>query len=383
MDESEGPPWPGGTVMIEVQNLTKRFGTLTVLTGVNARIAKGEVVSIIGPSGCGKSTFLRCLNRLEEPDGGAILFDGADILAAGTNVADVRQRMNMVFQSFNLFAHLSVIDNLTLAPIQLKGVNKAEARENAMELLRLVGLGEKADHFPDELSGGQKQRVAIARCLAMDPEVILFDEPTSALDPTMVREVLAVIRELARKGMTMVIVTHEMEFARNVCSRVIYMDTGGIHEEGPPEQIFDAPQRPRTRAFINRMRSVRHSLRSKDFDFYSINASIETFMQRQSLPARAIHDVLLVVEELLQIHAPVIGRDPMELSVDYSEASGLLEVAIEHEGAEENLLEGAHLPDDIGVTLIRGMSESISHGYHDGRNRVVVRLRQPSSKAES
>ena len=241
--------------MIAVEHLSKRYGDVTVLQDISAQIARGEVISVIGPSGTGKSTFLRCLNLLEEPSGGRISIDGVDALAPGADVPRLRQKMNMVFQSFNLFAHLRVLENLTLAPMRLKGVPRAEAEAKARELLKLVGLGAKADAFPEELSGGQKQRVAIARCLAMEPEVILFDEPTSALDPTMVSEVLSVIRRLAKEGMTMIIVTHEMDFARDVSNRVFYMDEGLIYEEGTPEQIFGNPVKARTRAFIHRVRS--------------------------------------------------------------------------------------------------------------------------------
>ena len=242
--------------MIRVEHLSKKYGTLEVLRDVNAIIEKGEVISIIGPSGTGKSTFLRCLNLLDHPSGGRIEIDGADILAKGADAPALRRKMGMVFQSFNLFAHLSVLENLTLGPVKLLKKSPPDAEAKAMELLRLVGLAEKAHNFPDQLSGGQKQRVAIARCLAMEPEIILFDEPTSALDPTMVSEVLSVIRRLAKQGMTMAIVTHEMDFAREVSTRVFYMDQGIIYEEGPPEVVFEAPVRERTRDFIGKVRSV-------------------------------------------------------------------------------------------------------------------------------
>ncbi|WP_340123585.1 amino acid ABC transporter ATP-binding protein [Methylobacter svalbardensis] len=227
--------------MIKIEHLSKKFGDLVVLKDITTEIKTGEVVTIIGPSGTGKSTLLRCLNLLEVPSGGSIYINGVDILDKNTDVAQIRQKMNMVFQSFNLFSHLSVLENLTLGPIKLQGISEQEAQAKALELLRLVGLAEKAGNYPDELSGGQQQRVAIARCLAMEPEIILFDEPTSALDPTMIREVLSVIRRLAKEGMTMAIVTHEMDFARDVSNRVLYMDEGIIYEEGPPEQIFENP----------------------------------------------------------------------------------------------------------------------------------------------
>ncbi|NLZ70281.1 MAG: amino acid ABC transporter ATP-binding protein [Clostridiaceae bacterium] len=236
--------------MIEVIDLCKDFGDIRVLDGINMRIEDGEQVAIIGPSGSGKSTLLRCLNLLERPTSGQVIVDGIDITAPKTNINLIRRRMGMVFQSFNLFPHLSVKDNITLAPLQLKLATKAEAEERAAELLRRVGLLDKIDEFPQRLSGGQQQRVAIARSLAMRPEVMLFDEPTSALDPEMIREVLDVIRDLADEGMTMAIVTHEMYFARDVASRVIFLDQGQIAEEGSPEQVFKNPRGERTKAFL-------------------------------------------------------------------------------------------------------------------------------------
>lgn len=224
--------------MITVKHLTKTYTDrephFTVLRDINCNIEKGEVISIIGPSGTGKSTFLRCLNLLEHPTSGEIIIDGQNILDKKTDINKIRQKMGMVFQSFNLFDHLSIIDNVTLAPIKILGMDKQSARERALELLQQVGLADKADNFPSSLSGGQKQRVAIARCLSMNPDIILFDEPTSALDPTMVGEVLNVIKQLARKGMTMAIVTHEMKFAQDVSTRVFFMNQGVIYEEGAP-----------------------------------------------------------------------------------------------------------------------------------------------------
>ena len=239
--------------MIEVKNLTKNFGDLQVLRGIDQTIRTGEVVVVIGPSGSGKSTFLRCLNLLEEPDGGDILVDGQAITEEGADVDAFRQKMGMVFQHFNLSPHLTVTENLTLAPLTLKLKNEAQAKAKALELLEQVGLADKADAYPSTLSGGQKQRVAIARSLAMDPEIMLFDEPTSALDPEMVGEVLEVIHGLAESGMTMVVVTHEMRFARDVADRVLFMDEGVIAEEGPPEVIFENPVEARTRMFLEKV----------------------------------------------------------------------------------------------------------------------------------
>jgi len=236
--------------LIKVENLKISFGDLHVLKDVSIDIREGEKIVVIGPSGSGKSTFLRCLNRLENPTGGHILFDGVDLTDDKTDLDSCRQKMGMVFQHFNLFPHLTVLENITLAPVSLKLKTKEEADKQAMELLGRVGLQEKADVYPSTLSGGQKQRIAIVRALAMNPEVILFDEPTSALDPEMVGEVLQVIKDLANEGMTMVVVTHEMGFAREVADRVLFMDGGYIAEEGTPEDIFQNPKCERLQQFL-------------------------------------------------------------------------------------------------------------------------------------
>ena len=240
-------------VKIHVSHLKKNFGKLEVLKDVSTDIYEGEVVVVIGPSGSGKSTFLRCLNRLEEITGGEVFVDGVDITDKKTDMNKVREHVGMVFQLFNLFGNMNVLRNLTLAPVDLKKADKAAAEKKAIELLQRVGLADKAQAYPAQLSGGQKQRVAIARALAMNPDIMLFDEPTSALDPEMVGEVLEVMKELAREGMTMVIVTHEMGFAREVADRVLFMDGGYIVEEGTPEEVFSNPQHSRTKDFLNKV----------------------------------------------------------------------------------------------------------------------------------
>lgn len=242
-----------GEYMIKVEKLEKSFGKLKVLNGIDEHISQGEVVVVIGPSGSGKSTFLRCLNLLEEATGGEIYLDGERINAPKVNINRVRQKMGMVFQHFNLFPHLTILDNITLAPIKLKKMTKEEAQKEGMRLLKKVGLEDKAKAYPAQLSGGQKQRVAIARALAMNPEVMLFDEPTSALDPEMVGEVLNVMKELAESGMTMVIVTHEMGFAREVASRVLFFDQGVVMESGTPQEIFSNPKNERTKEFLSKV----------------------------------------------------------------------------------------------------------------------------------
>ncbi|WP_078379876.1 amino acid ABC transporter ATP-binding protein [Sutcliffiella halmapala] len=239
--------------MIKVDNLHKSFGKLEVLKGISTQIKEGEVVAIIGPSGSGKSTFLRCLNLLEMPTSGQIFVNDQDVTNKKTNIMKVRQNLGMVFQHFHLFPHKSVLENLTYAPVSVKGMNKKEAEEKALNLLEKVGLSEKAKDYPNRLSGGQKQRVAIARALAMDPEVMLFDEPTSALDPEMVKEVLEVMKSLAHTGMTMAIVTHEMGFAREVADRVLFLDNGMLVEDAPPQEFFTAPKSERAKIFLEKM----------------------------------------------------------------------------------------------------------------------------------
>lgn len=241
------------SVLIKVENLQKSFGDIEVLKGINTEIKKGEVVVIIGPSGSGKSTFLRTLNLLEMPTGGSIFFEGVNITDPQININKHRQKMGMVFQQFNLFPHMTILKNMSIAPMKLLGKTKEQAEADALELLRKVGLEDRAKSYPSQLSGGQKQRVAIVRALAMNPDVMLFDEPTSALDPEMVGEVLSVMKELAASGMTMAVVTHEMGFAKEVADRVLFIDEGVIMEEGTPEEVFESPKSPRLKDFLSKV----------------------------------------------------------------------------------------------------------------------------------
>lgn len=360
--------------MIRVEHLCKKFGSLTVLEDINVEIQKGEVISIIGPSGTGKSTFLRCLNLLEIPTGGNIFIDEVDVLDKNTDVPKIRQKMGMVFQSFNLFNHLSVLENLTIGQIKLLGRKKEEAERKAIELLKMVGLAEKAYSYADELSGGQKQRVAIARCLSMDPEIILFDEPTSALDPTMVSEVLAVIRRLAKEGMTLAIVTHEMDFARDVSKRVFYMDEGLIYEEGSSQQIFENPQREKTRAFIHRIRSFNYHIDSPDYDLYAMHAEMEHFCEKHVLTKNMTYNVLLVVEELLEIYKSLTKKLVVDLTLSYSEKHNNLEIIFESEGEEGNMLEKID-QDEIGLAILKNITESIEYKRENGKNKLNVFLK--------
>ena len=287
--------------MIQIKHLQKKFDNLEVLSDVNLNIKCGEVISIIGPSGTGKSTFLRFLNLLEQPTSGSIVIDGEEVLNGKINASRLRQKMGMVFQSFNLFNHLSVLDNVCIGPVKLLGKSRKEAEAKAKELLKMVGMAEKAHAMPSELSGGQKQRAAIARCLSMDPEIILFDEPTSALDPTMVSEVLSVIRALARQGMTMAIVTHEMSFARDVSTRVVYMDEGIIYEEGTPEEIFEHPKRERTRVFVNRIRDFHFAFHSPDYDRFLLKSEWQAYCNKYFLTRESMRKAQLIGNVLFRM----------------------------------------------------------------------------------
>lgn len=371
--------------MIKIEHLSKTYGNFAVLKDVNAEIKKGEVISIIGPSGTGKSTFLRCLNLLERPSGGDIYIDGENIFPKKVKISRIRLKMGMVFQSFNLFEHLSVLDNIMLGPIKLLKKTKADAEEKAIELLQVVGLAEKMNAYPDELSGGQKQRVAIARCLAMEPEIILFDEPTSALDPTMVSEVLGVIRHLAKKGMTMVIVTHEMRFARDISTRVFYMDEGIVYEEGTPEQIFDHPEREKTKAFINRIRSFSYHIGNARFDLYQMNAEIESFCERHFLSYKQRHDILLILEETLMRcfnedntncrSKAIEAWGGIDLMLSYSEKNATVEIQLSTDAGAAGFLQSTDREDDLSLMIIQGLTESIEERTEDGKLYLNMILR--------
>ena len=359
--------------MISIRHLKKEYPNVTPLRDVNAEIEKGEVISVIGPSGTGKSTLLRCLNRLETPTAGQIIVDGVDVTAASpAELAKVRRKMGMVFQSFNLFSHKMVAENVMMAPVDLLGLSRQEAYDEALRLLDMVGLKDKAASYPDELSGGQRQRVAIARALAMRPEIMLFDEPTSALDPAMVGEVLGVIKGLAAQGMTMLIVTHEMRFARDVSTRVFYMDQGEIYEDGPPSQIFGAPRRERTRAFILRISSWDYAIHSRDFDFSAMTGALGMFCMRQGMTARQMYVAQLVVEELvmnLLLPAAQGVTDPdIRLRLECSEGGGTVRLAVEYPavpGEPLAALEQDGTEDLTGLLLRRyGQDIRVDHAAH-------------------
>ncbi len=349
--------------MIRIEHLQKAYPNVTPLKDVNAEIHDGDVISVIGPSGTGKSTLLRCINLLEKPTSGRIWLDDEEITDRKCNINKIRQKMGMVFQSFNLFGHLTVIENIMLAPMDLLGRSKQEAYDTGMQLLRTVGLAEKALNYPDELSGGQKQRIAIARTLAMDPDVILLDEPTSALDPTMVGEVQAVIRDLARTGKTLMIVTHEMAFARAICNRVFYMDEGGIYEDGTPEQIFECPRRENTRRFVYRLKVLELDIRNRDCDFQGMQGQIEAYGHKNQIPPRLIHRIQLVFEELIQkilLPQMTLSASPrIHIVMEYAETDEKAVMTVETNDPQFDIERSG---DDLALSVLRGMVKDMKSG---------------------
>jgi len=362
--------------MITIKNLRKEYANVTPLKDVNVTINRGDVISIIGPSGTGKSTLIRCLNLLEEPTSGQIIVDGECITDKRCNINKIREKMGMVFQSFNLFNHMTVIENLMAAPMDLHGMSKQDAYEKSIGLLRMVGLADKALNYPDELSGGQKQRVAIARALAMDPEIILFDEPTSALDPTMVGEVETVIRDLARKGLTMMVVTHEMKFAREVANRVFYMDQGGIYEEGTPEDIFDHPKKERTIRFIRHLKVFEETILSKDFDFIGLITQLEEFGRKNRMSQQVIYRIQALFEELcVQILLPEFA-EPFELkfTMEYAQEPDEVSLQLKYTGKKRNPLES---DKELSVRIAQNAAKSIEYREitEDAyTNQLLIRL---------
>ncbi len=362
--------------MISIQHLRKEYGEAVPLKDVNATINKGEVISIIGPSGTGKSTFLRCLNRLEEPTSGTILIDGVDTGAKDCKMHMVRRKMGMVFQSFNLYNHMNVIENIMYAPMKVLKLPRDEAYKRGMKLLRTVGLADKELRYPEALSGGQKQRVAIARTLAMEPEIILFDEPTSALDPTMVSEVLAVINRLAQEGMTMLIVTHEMRLARSVSTRIFYMDQGLIYEDGTPEQIFEHPQKERTRRFINGLDWIKKSFLRDELDYLGFISEIHAFALKKMFAPELVYRIEAAIEEVyLQTILPALDeKTKMDFSLEYAEKQGTCEIRFRWKAASVNPLTDM---DEISRKLAEHAANDIRYQYtDDGYNEVYILIQK-------
>lgn len=357
----------GDEAAISVTGLCKSFGDLNVLENLNAEIKKGEVISVIGPSGCGKSTFIRCLNRIENADCGRVLINGTDIYGENADTAEIRKNIGMVFQSYNLFEHMTNIENIMLGPVELKGMTRQQAYETGMKYLTKVGLAAKAEAYPDELSGGQRQRIAIARTLAMEPEIMLFDEPTSALDPNMVSEVLAVINELSGMGMTMVIVTHEMNFAKNVSDRIFYMDDKCIYESGTPEQIFDNPEREKTREFVFKIRSLHTAVPGRTFDLYQLQNDIQEFLTKRVLTRKRINVTQLLCEEILCYRIFNRIDEPVEIFIEYSEREDVITIIFKAEGIRQEFMDET---DDTSGSIISRIAGKLQ--CKDGQISVTV-----------
>ena len=358
--------------MIELKHLKKEYDLATPLMDVNAVINDGDIISVIGPSGTGKSTLLRSINMLERPTSGQVIVDGEDITAAGYDLSLVRQKIGMVFQSFNLFNGMTVIENIMTPQIDLLGRGRQEAYDNGMKLLRAVGLSEMALKYPDEMSGGQKQRVAIARTLAMDPEMILLDEPTSALDPTMVGEVEAVIRELAKMGKTMMIVTHDMAFAREICNRVFYMDDGGIYEDGTPEQIFDAPTGEKTRRFIRHLKVYEQSIKNKNYDFLGTQTSILQYCEKNQIPRRMTSHLNHAFEETVQqMLIPRFDKPDIDITIEYSDTDESCLFSVRYGGDE---IDPSKDGDELSLSLLSGIAKDMQHEYKDGINEFSMKI---------
>ena len=360
--------------MIDIKNLYKDFGDLKVLKNIDLHIDKGERVVIIGPSGSGKSTLLRCMNMLEVPTSGKIIFEGTDLTDIKTDLDKVRCKMGMVFQQFNLFPHKTILENMTLAPRYHKLMSEAEAKDTAMKLLTRIGLADKADVYPSTLSGGQKQRVAIVRALAMGPDVMLFDEPTSALDPTMVGEVLSVIRNLAKQGLTMLIVTHEMKFAKDISTRVFYMDEGVIYEEGSSEQVCVHPQKDKTRQFIKRLKVFDVRLQNGLTDFTNVVQKFFEFVEKNQIDKRTARNVNFVFDELVAQN--LLMKLPPESSIhlvaEYSDESCRVEIKIDFVGENINPLETC---DEISRRLVDVAVENYRQCVVDGVNQIYFQVK--------
>jgi polar amino acid transport system ATP-binding protein len=364
--------------MIKISGLTKKFGGLKIFENINAQINKGECIAVIGPSGTGKSVFFRTIAMLERPDDGHIYIDGTDITRKGVDLNRIREKMGMVYQGFHLFSHLNILDNITLAPRLVKKQSREASEKKAMELLGLVGLEDKAISYPNELSGGQQQRIAIARSLAMEPEIILFDEPTSALDPTMTCEVLSIIRKLTKMGLTMLIVTHEMNFAREVADRIFYMDEGGIYEEGTPADIFENPKKEKTKAFIQKLKLFIFEIHSKGFDMVAMNARIEIFCQKYNLGAKQVYTIQLFLEELiveLFRNCYVKTLPDIEFTIEYSDESNGISIYLNYRGFDFNPFENAVEDlDNLGILLIKRMTQTYDHHFENGCNSIIIKL---------
>ncbi len=368
--------------VIEIRDLHKAFGDYKIYTGLNMTVKEGEIVVIIGGSGCGKSVLLRSIEMLEKPDSGQIFIDGQEITAEGADIGKIRRSMGMVYQDFALFSNMNVMENLCIAPMKLLGMSQEDAEKKALELLATVGLADKANRRVQALSGGQKQRIAICRSMMMDPKIILFDEPTSALDPTMVGEVLATIRLLSRRGLTMMIVTHEMNFARQIADRIVFLADGGIYEQGTPEEIFENPQREKTIDFIRKMKHTACEITSKEFDLIEIHGVIQQFAMRYGLSNNESYRLQICTEEMIYAMLSRLPDDNVniKINVGFSEDDRSCELTFISPGPEfdpAKILEASDddaFGDSLGLMIILKKSKEYEHSYTDGVNTIKLKL---------
>ena len=373
--------------MIKIENLEKKYPNGNrVLHDINACIEKGEVISVIGPSGCGKSTFIRCLNRLEEMSGGHVWFNDKEITGKKADLHKLRLNVGMVFQEFNLFENMTAVENVMFPQIKALKKNKKEAYKKAMELLKSVGMAERALYYPSQMSGGQKQRVAIARTLSTDPQLILFDEPTSALDPSMVNEVEIVLRKLAKNGTTMIIVTHSMELARSISSRIFYLDEGTLYEEGTPKEIFEHPRRPKTKAFVNKLRITEFNIDSEDYDFVGMLSLMEAFSEQNDISRYARRQLRAVTEEfIIVIMGPELSRTrKIHVMAAYQPVTEQLQLVTEYSGDRFDARELVKIDSiddryELSVRIINANISTFEYFYEPGEffsNRIVMEFRK-------
>ncbi len=368
------------TELLRIAHLRKEYPGATPLVDVNLTVSEGEVIVIIGPSGTGKSTLLRMINQMERVTSGEIIFREQEITAPDVRIDHLRQKIGMIFQSFNLFSQMTVVENIMAAPEALLGLSRQEAYDRAMTLLHKVGLAEKALRYPDELSGGQQQRIAIVRALAMRPEILLFDEPTSALDPAMVGEVEAVIRQVAAEGgVTMLIVTHDMDFARRIASRILYMDEGGVYEEGTPEKIFVHPERERTRQFIRRLKVLSIAIESRYFDFIGCHMEIESFGRKNNISQDVVQSLLLLFEEIvMQLLLPRLPDNPRLLwTVEYNPEEEVASLAIHYNGTPFDIMNSEN---ELSLRIVQGCADEIRSEFLTGEmaNALLLKVKRHS-----
>jgi polar amino acid transport system ATP-binding protein len=360
--------------MISIKHLSKSFGKNLILRDISVEINDGEVVAVIGPSGCGKSTLIRCINLLEQPDSGQIYIGGEEITRKGVDINAVRCKLGMVYQSFNLFSHKTALENVILSPLHVLKMPREQAVREAMGYLEMVGIANRADYMPDQLSGGQKQRVAIARCLAMHPEAILFDEPTSALDPTMIDEVLSVIRKLVKSGLTCIIVTHEMNFARKIATRVLYMDDKTIYESGTPDEIFDHPQKEKTKVFVHKLKVLTIEAALAEIDMYDITRQISEYCFKYDMNMRETNIINLICEEYVtNLMKRPSGGERINISVRYNEQNGFKEVVFRDNFPAGNYLDSIDF-DKVSAKLIKGFTQSLDYQRTDDQNVIKLKM---------